>query len=199
MCADPVTLMASLGSVFGGTAAAGTAAAAGSTLLGTLGTIATVATIGGGIMKARAQAKNYQAQAAAAERTAVATEKVARRTVEQGEQESDRRRAAGRALRSENTAALAANGIDVGSSHALDILDDTSLLVEEDAFAIRESARYEADGRYTQAQNARADAASARSSARFAPIQTILGTAATVGEKYSSWIPDREVEAAGAY
>lgn len=197
MCADPVSLISTLGSVFGGGAAAGAAgAAAGSTLLGT---IATVATIGGGIMKARAQARNYQAQAEAAERTAVATEKVARQTVEQGDQESDRRRAAGRALRSENTAALAANGIDVGSSHALDILDDTSLLVEEDAFAIRESARYEADGRYTQAENARADAASARSSARFAPIQTILGTASSVGEKYASWIPDREVQTAGAY
>lgn len=79
---------------------------------------------------------------------------------------------------------MAANGVDVSSSDAIALLDETKTLAEQDAFAIRENARRGAEGYSQQAANFRADAASAKSESFFGPIKTILGTAARVGDRY---------------
>lgn len=197
MCIDPVTAMALASTIGGGTAAAGTAAAA-----TTLGTIGTVATIGGGLVTAYSQVQKSKAQATAATRTAVAQEEAARYAIEQGNQESDKRRRAGAALQAENIAGMAANGMDVGSAQALDVLGDTQSLITEDAFTIRENSRRQATNLAQDAENSRAEAASAKSNAFFAPVKTLLSTASKVGNKYASWAPDaRDANrtAAGAY
>ena len=179
MCFDPISMMAMAG--------AG----------GTFGTIATIASVAGGVITAYSQVQNAKAQAAAATRTAEAQDQAALDAIEQGNQESDKQRRAGAAMVAENTAAMAANGVDVTSAHAIDILDDTSLLVEEDAFSIRETARRKAGNFSQSAANSRAEAKSAKSQAFFAPIKTLLSTASSVGNKYASWLP--EVQAAGGY
>lgn len=198
MCGPAI--LAAFPALAGGAAAGGAAAgaAAGSTLLGTLGTVATV---GGGLVSAYAQMQNAKAASSAANATAAAQEEASRQAIEQGEQESDRKRRAGAALASENTAAMAANGVDVTGSHALDILDDSRFLVEEDAFTIRENARRSAGNMAQQAANSRTEASSQKSAAFFQPVSTLLGTAAKVGNKYSSWVVDRRqpATAGGAY
>lgn len=188
MCIDPVSAMALISSA---TASVGTAAAA----AGTMGTIGTIASVGGGIISAYSQVQNSKAQAAAATRTAQAQDVAALQAIEQGEQESDKRRRSGAALQAENTVGMAANGVDVGSAQALDVLDDGQFLIEEDAFTIRENSRRSGTGMAQAAANSRAEAQTARSNATFAPIKTMLTTAATVGNKYSSWVPEARTAA----
>lgn len=142
--------------------------------------------------------QNSKAQAAAAISTAQAQEAAARDAIEQGNQESDKRRRAGAAMQAENIAGMAANGIDVGGAQALDVLDDNQFLIEEDAFSIRENARRSATNLSQSAANSRADAASAKSNSVFAPISTVLTTAAKVGNKYATWVPDAGKKS-GAY
>jgi hypothetical protein len=187
MCIDPVSALA-----FIKTATASIGA--------TMGTLGTVASVGGGVISAYSQVQNSKAQAAAATRTAQAQDVAALQAIEQGEQESDKRRRAGAALQAENTVGMAANGIDVGSAQALDVLDDGQFLIEEDAFTIRENSRRSGTGMAQAAANSRADAQTARSNATFAPIKTMLTTAATVGNKYASWVPDaRSTQGSGGY
>lgn len=185
MCFDPVTAIAGIKAA---AASVGTA----------LGSVGTAVTIGSGVLSAYSQVQNSRLQAQAAARTAQAQEEAARQALEQGEQESDRRRQAGAAMASSNMAAMAANGLDVSGAQALDILDDTRFLVEEDAFAIRENARRRGEGFSQAAANSMADAASARRNAFFAPVQTLLSTASTVGRRYASWVPEAR-RSTGAY
>jgi len=182
MCFDPVTAIAGI-------------SAAVSSMGTTLGTIGTIASIGGGAISAYAQMQNSKAEAAAATRTAAAQDEAARKSIEQGEQESDRQRRVGAQLQSENKAAMAANGVDVTGAQALDVLDDQRFMVEADAFTIRENARSSAGNLSQAAANSRASASSAKSNAFFAPVGTLLSTAAKVGDKYKSWVPNAQ----GAY
>ena len=183
MCFDPVTAIAGI-----------------QTAVGSIGTtLGTAASIGGGVISAYAQVQNAKAQAEAARRTAQAQEEAARDALEQGAQESDRRRQVGAGMIAENTAAMAANGVDVTGAQALDVLDDTRFMVEEDAFAIRENSRRRAEGHSQAAANSLADASSARRNAFFAPVQTLLSTASSVGRRYASWVPEAQRSAQGAY
>jgi len=186
MCFDPVTAIAGISSAI-------------SSIGTTLGAIGTIASIGGGVISAYAQVQNSKAQAAAATRTAEAQDEAARDAIEQGKQESDKRRRAGAALQAENVAGMAANGIDVGGAQALDVLDDSQFLIEEDAFTIRENSRRQATNLAQGAANSRAEAASAKSNAFFAPVQTLLSTASKVGNKYASWAPKANPTAVRTY
>lgn len=140
-----------------------------------------------GALGAVGQFANSRAQAAAAEASARRAERSARQSIEAGDQESDLARRRGAALIARNTVAQAANGMDVTGAHALDILEDSKQGIEQDAFRIRTNARREAEALSGQAANFRAEAASARSSAIFQPLQTILTTGARVGQRYASW------------
>ncbi len=185
MCFDPITAIAGIQAAVSSVSAA-------------MGTIGTVATIGGGVLSAYSQVQNANAQADTATRTANLQSEAALQALEQGNQESDIRRQQGAAARATNTAAMAANGVDVTGAQAIDVLDDSQTLLEQDAFAIRENSRRTA-GNFSQASaNSIASANSARSQAAFAPIKTLLGTAASVGNKYKSWVPSARGEFGGA-
>lgn len=171
MCFDPVSMGALISGI-------------GST---TLGTIATVASLAGTAVSAYSMMQNSRAQAAVATQNAAAQEEAALDAIEQGAQESDRRRAAGAAMMSENITALASGGVDVSSEPAIDLLDEQRDLVEQDAFVLRENARRAAKGHAQQAGNYRSEAATARSNAFFGPLSTILGGVAKVGSKYASY------------
>jgi hypothetical protein len=131
--------------------------------------------------------QNARAMAAAAERSAQYAQEQAREKLEEGEQESDLRKRAGAKLLGENMAAMAANGIDVTSPSALDVLDDTKESVNQDAFRIRTNSWRQSKAISQQAANYRAEAQTARSQAMFQPLATILSTAASVGQRYAPW------------
>jgi len=179
MCFDPISMAATLKAA---TVAVGT----------TLGGVGTAATVGAGAITAYSQVKNMRSQAAAASATAAAQDEAARQAVEQGEQESDRLRTRSSVAEGENIAAMAAQGVDVNSAQAIDILDDNRFLAEEDAFTIRSNAGRRADQFSQSAANSRSQARTARSNAIWQPVSTILTTGARVGSKYASWAAPEE-------
>lgn len=174
MCADPATLFAGISKI-------------GATVGTKLASAATALQVAGAGVSALYTMKNASAQAAAARQTAQAQEQAARDALEAGEDASDRKRREGAQFAARQKAALAANGVDVGGAAAIDILDDTAELVEQDAFAIRENSRLQAQSFSQQAANSKAQAESYDSQALFQPIATVLTTGAKVGEKYAEW------------
>lgn len=152
------------------------------------GGLGSVLKMGGSLISAMGQAANARAMAAAAERSAQYAQERAREQIESGEQESDLRKRAGAKLMGENLVAMAANGIDVTSPAALDVLDDTQESVAQDAFRIRSNAYRQAKATSQQAANYKAEAASARSEGMFQPLATVLSGAAGVAERYAPWV-----------
>lgn len=180
MCFDPVSITAMLGNIgFGG-----------------LGTAATAAS---GVVGAYSAIQQGNAAKAAAEATARQQETAARESLRQGEDESDRQRRAGAAMLAQQRVAMAANGVDASGVTAIEMLDDTKNLIEEDAFAIRQNARNAASNYSQMAANSRAEGASAASTGRWGAVGTILSTGAKVGEKYSQWARDRSRAPVGSY
>lgn len=152
--------------------------------MGAIGTAATVASTG---ISAYASYRNAAMAQQVAERNAKEQDKAALQAIEQGQQESDRQRAAGARLLAEQRVGMAANGLDLSGGNALEVLTDTGRLVEQDAFAIRENARRGAGQMAVGAANSRADAMSARSEKFFGPATSLLSGAAKVGNRYASW------------
>lgn len=169
-------------------AALGTAAQAGGGLFSSLGSLFS---IGSGVVGAYSAVQQGRAAQAAAEATAKQQEAAARESIRQGEDESERKRRAGAAVLAQQRVAMAANGVDVSSASAIEMLDDTKAAIEDDAFAIRQNFRNQA-GNYSQmAANSRTEGANALSQGRWGAAGTILATGAKVGEKYSQWARDR--------
>lgn len=195
MCVDPISL-AAIGSTVAGSVGAAES---------TLGGLSTIFSVGSGLLGAYATFQDSRAQASALEQQAAQQEAAARDRLEQGREESDRRRRAGAIQQGQQVAALAANGIDVEGDLALDLLDDSSTLVSEDAFSIRENARRGATGLSQQAANSRTSAANARSEGTFGAISTVLTTGAKVGSKFRQYSRPTNTDAwrglrtAGAY
>lgn len=171
MCLDPAS--AALLATQGGTASTA------------IGGLSSIFQLGSGLLGAYAVYQNSQAQAAALKQTAELQEIAAAQEIKRGEDESDRRRRAGAIQIGEQRAAMAANGVDVTGELALDLLDDTSTLIAEDAFSIRENARRNAQGLLNQAANSRTQAANASPQGKYGAIGTILTTGAKVGPKFS--------------
>lgn len=165
------------------TAAVGSAAAAG---VG-FGSLGTILQLGGALVGGLSQMANARASARAATRSAQYADEAAREALESGKQESDLRQRAGAKLMGQNAVAAAANGMDVTSGSALDMLEDTHSSVNQDAFRIRTNAWRESKALSQQAANYRAEAASANSAARFAPIQTVLGAGARVFDRWGQY------------
>jgi hypothetical protein len=189
MCFDPVTIGATLAKVGTtiGTALGGSAAAGGAAASAGAGGLATAMTLGSGLISTMGMIQNSRAQAKAAEMNARAQQEAARQAIEQGQQEAERQRRAGAAMLGEQRVAMAANGVDVTSAAAIDVLDDTRFLIEEDAFAVRENARRKAQGNAQAAANYRAEASSARSQGIFGAASTLLTTGAKVGKRYAHY------------
>lgn len=183
MCIDPVsiglaisTVGASIGTALGGTAAAGSAAAGG---------IGTALTLASGGLTVYSQMQNARMQGQIATRNAEAQDRAAIEAMREGEDRSTRQRQAAAVLQGQQRVGMAANGIDVTADSAIEFLDETKTLAEEDAFAIRESSRRMAGNADIAASNARAEAQSQRSASFFEPVGTVLGTASRVGRRYA--------------
>lgn len=142
------------------------------------------------------QARIAEINAGLAETNAKWLEGAADDATRQGEAQlaASRRKAAG--LKGSQRAAMAANGVDLTSDTALDVVTSTDVLAAEDEQAIRENAVRTAWGYRMEAQNARAAggqqqmaANSARGSARgISPAQagytSLLSGASAVADSW---------------
>lgn len=90
-----------------------------------------------------------------AEQNARLAEMQAKETEEAGEKQSQQHRAKVKALVGSQKAALAAQGIDIGSGSALDLIDQTTAAGEDDAATIRLNAYRQAFGIRQQGANTR--------------------------------------------
>lgn len=144
---------------------------------GGLSTVMTVMSGVMGMMNAMNAAETANANAEAAEEAAVDRLKA-------GERDSDISRRRTAQTMGNQKVAMAANGVDVNSASAIDMLDDTKFLGEEDAFAVREQARFDAQGQQVRAANYRNDATSAKMSG-FGSILTAGGKVASKWESFA--------------
>lgn len=207
MCFDPVSAFAAVKATVAGlgtalSGAGGAAAGAGGAAAGAgsaWGTLGTVATAGSGLISAYSAVQNGNAQAEAANAMAKQQDQAAQQALEAGDREAllQQRRAA--ALQGENKVALAASGIDVNSTAALDLLGDSQLQANEDLFAIRTDAARTASGYGQQAASSRTAAQSARSQGRWGAVNTLLQTGAKVGDRYRPLVQQNRVRAQGGY
>lgn len=181
MCVDPLSAALVAAGVPG---VGGISGILGSLGLGGIGTAATVAS---GAVAGYSAVQQGKAAEQAAKATSSQQEEAARETIRQGDQESDRQRRAGAANIAQQKIAMAANGIDLGSTNAIEVMDDTKAAVEQDAFAIRHNARTGAQGYAQQAANSLTAGRNAKSEGRWGAFNTILSTGAKIGPKFKAW------------
>jgi hypothetical protein len=131
----------------------------------------------GGLQAADAQKKQGQYQQKVAENNALTQRWAADDAITRGVVAEDRQRERTRALIGQQRAAMAANGIDVGTGTALDLQADAANEGEFDAMTIRSNAMRQAWGLQTQADNTVADGAMAA----FAGDQKATGTLLSTG------------------
>lgn len=132
-----------------------------------------------GVVGSVYQARNQRAQiesqariadinAGIAETNAQAAEDAARAAMDRGSVEGSASRQKYGQLKGSQRASMAANGIDLGSDTAVDILTSTDVLSEQDAATIRENSIRTAWGYKVEAGNARAAGAQQRMAANSA-------------------------------
>lgn len=164
-----------------GLAGLGIIASIGSTVLGAVGTIQQASA-------ASAQA-NYQAKVAA--NNATIANNMAKDTRDRGTIAEQQQRQQTKQLMGRQRAAMGANGVELGSGSALDVIGDTAQIGELDALTVRGNYEREALGYQNQAQNFKNDAAFARARASaaaaagpMAAAGTILGGIGSVAQKW---------------
>jgi hypothetical protein len=109
---------------------------------------------------------------------------------ERGQKESNLHRRKVRGMVGSQRAALAAQGIDVGSGTALDVQGETAYLGEMDAQQIKENAMLEAYGLRSKARNLMSQSRYDYKAAKFGSRATLLAggmkAATQAAEEYSS-------------
>lgn len=148
----------------------GLALLAGSTILGAAGQVQSA--------NAQAAASNYNAQVQ--DMNARISERRARDAVDRGQVEEQAHRRKVAQLTGQQTAAMAANGVDVSFGSSLDTLVDTAMMGELDALQIRSNATSEAYDRRVDATNQRAGATLSRMEAKAAKTGGYLAAAGTI-------------------
>ncbi|QND53459.1 hypothetical protein HB779_17360 [Phyllobacterium sp. 628] len=148
----------------------GIALTIGSTLLGAAGQMQQA--------QASASASKYNAQVA--DMNAQLSDRRAKDALERGAQEEQKKRQEVARINGAQTAAMAANGVDLTFGSPLDTLVDTATLGELDALTIRTNANREAYDYRVDAVNKRAGATLNRMEAKSAVAGGYLGAAGTV-------------------
>lgn len=186
--------------VFAGAAALGLSAGQSAVLSLATSVIGGVVQAAGQAQAAKAQAKQYEYQAAVDRNNKIIADRQAQDAIERGKVEEQDHREKVQQIKARQRVSFAANGIDLGSDVVSETLADTAFLGELDALTIRSNAEREAYGYKVQAMNYEASsglkeaaADNERSAGFTSATQTILGTATTVGKKYSDF------KAAGAF
>ncbi|WP_334151657.1 virion core protein, T7 gp14 family [Hyphomicrobium sp.] len=142
----------------------------GSTLIGAAGQVQQA--------QATAKANRYNAQVQ--KMNATIADNRAKDAIERGKLEEQRKRQEVARLQGAQTAAMAANGVDLSFGSPLDVLVDTAALGEIDALTIRTNAYREAYEHKVDAANKRAGAQLSSMSADAAKTGGYLSAAGTI-------------------
>ena len=146
------------------------ALALGSTLIGGVGAV----------QQAQATAKSNRYNAEVQNMNARLADRQARDAIERGQLEEQRKRTEVARLKGAQTAAMAANGVDLTFGSPLDTLVDTAVAGELDALTIRSNAYREAYDHKVDATNRRAGAQLSRMAASSAETGGWLNAAGTI-------------------
>lgn len=115
--------------------------------------VGTGVSVYGGIQQQKAAAKNSKYAAKVAKKNEARALLAAKDAERRGERDAARAKKASDRLKGRQRAVLAANGVDIGSGSAVDILEDTTRIGKADALAIRENAKREADDYRAQGES----------------------------------------------
>lgn len=143
----------------------------------------------GAFAQARSTRLQLQLQADLSQINARLSESTAQSTLLAGQQQEQNARLKTAGLKSNQRASMAANGIDLGSDTALNVLTTTDVMGEIDANTIQANAVRAAWGYRTQGVNAENTARMARANAEgisstSAAASSLLGSAGTVASSY---------------
>lgn len=143
----------------------------------------------GAYNSAKAQKATLGYEAAVADNNAKIAEYQSKLAIEQGQIAEQNQRLKTANLYGDQRAALAANGVDLGTGSATEILATTKYMGERDALTVRDNAAREAWAFELQAQGYRADAAVDRANAdainpTMAAVSSLLGSGSQVA---GSW------------
>lgn len=141
----------------------------GSTLMGGLGAI----------QQGQASAASARYNARVADMNARMADRAAKDALERGKLEEQKQRQKTAQLMGQQTAAMAANGVDIGFGSPLDLLVDTATLGELDALTIRSNAYREERDIRQQGANYRGQAGMYRAQASSASTGGFLGAMGT--------------------
>lgn len=144
-------------------------------------------TLAGGIISGIGAQQQAQAQANAANYNAAVARNAAVFAQQQGEvnaQANDRKTAA---MIGRQRAVYAAGGLDVNSGSPLDIQSDTAQFGRLNSLTIRNNAARQAYGYEANANLDEASASNYESAGNTALIGSLIGTAGSVGSKWSSY------------
>jgi len=143
---------------------------------------------------AKAQAGQYQYQAAVDRNNKIIADRQAEDAIKRGDAEEDEHRRKVAAIKSDQRVGFASRGIDLGSDVVTDTLSDTAMLGELDALTIRSNAAREAYGYRVQGMNYEASAGNnalaaknAKSAGKTAMFSTLLSGASTVAGDYATY------------
>ena len=174
--------------VAAGTAAAATTATAAAAGLGsTVKTVGTALSLASTLLGGVSAYQQGQAQSKAAIIQQQQDQLRARDALERGEAESDRHRLAAARAQGEQKARAAAAGVDISTGSALDLLDDSAFIAEQDAFTIRKNATRSSDGYLVSAANAGTAATAARRQGLFDAGGTVLTGASRVASRWQAF------------
>jgi hypothetical protein len=129
----------------------------------------------GAVFSGISQAQQYRYQAQVADQNAKLAADQARDSIETTNTEALRARRAQAQTEGQQTAAMAANGVDLSFGSAADVVSDTKMLGNEDVAQIYKGGNERTRGYDINAWNYRSQAAGARAKAKGAMVQGILG------------------------
>lgn len=146
----------------------------------------TLASARGAYVQSKAAQGQARFQAGVARNNATMAEYAAKDAIERGGEAANRSNQQYRQLRGKQVVAMAANGIDLGSGSAANILEDTDVMASIDATTIRNNAARQAWGYQVEGQNYSSsakmyDASADAESPWMSAGASLLGGAAQVG------------------
>lgn len=142
-----------------------------------------VAAIGAAVTAYSSIQQGKAAEAAANMRAAEA-DRLARERIEQGQQQEQDHRLKVAQLIGQQTAGLAAAGVDTSSGSPLSVIGDTAALGEVDALRIRSNAYSDAESLVRQGQFAEFEGQVAKDTAYSDATGSLLTSAASIGSSY---------------
>lgn len=141
---------------------------------------ATAVAAGGKIMSGVASAKQAGYAASISHQNAVLAEGQARDSIENTKLEAARRYREGAQLSGQQTASMAANGVDLSFGSAAQTAGDTAMITGEDVGQIYKAGNERTKGYEINAFNYNADAAAKKAQKKAAIIGTVFDVAGTV-------------------